>query len=1043
MRVAVAAALVLLLVPTFVPPATAQTAATIAGVVTDGSGAVLPGVTVTVRNTGTGLTRSAVTGVEGRYVVPSLQPGSYEVRAELDGFTPHVRRDLHLAVAETQALNIVLQVGGVAIEEVVVGQVPLVNTSTSELSYLVNAQAIEQLPLNGRNYTDLAFLQPGVNAFPHRDGGSVVAHGLGMSVNGQDPRSNVYLLDGTLQNDVTNGPAGSAAGTALGMDTIREFRVATNAYSAEFGRNSGGQVNVLTKSGTNRYSGTLFEYHRNDAMDARNYFDVSGKPDFHRNQFGGTLGGPIARDRLFFFAGYEALIERLGRTISTIVPDDNARLGFLPDPANPGGTVSVPIAPTVAPFLAEFPRANGPVLGGGLAAFNFPFQQRLDQHFLQARLDYNPSPSHQLFARHTWDNADQFLPTDYPQFPRNFISTNQFFTGEYRNILSSRTLQTTRIGFSRTRIGQNVTASTSQPLPEFVPGRGITGAIDIGGMRRFGPQSSANLRLVQNVFALQHDVVHTRGRHVIKAGALAERYQVNMLNPTFSLGIYAFPNIGAFLRGTPNNFIGLTPEAQFDRYWRFTLFGVYLQDDFQVLPNLSLNAGLRYEFSTMPQDKYNRDSSLPNLTDREPTIGPLYQNPTYRNLSPRMGFAWDLFGDGSTALRGGYGLYFNTNNHQNLIVTVTNPPATPRPVIINPSFPNPPFDRAAAISIRPVQWDLQNPRVHTYNANLQRELWWQTGVTVGYAGSRGKHLLRSGDVNLAQPTGALDGRPFIAAGTPRMNTAFSTIELKSSDGDSWYNALILDVRRRWSQGVALQASYTLSKSEDTTQASTFFSDATNGTTSALPEFVPGYNRGPSDFDSRHVLVMNGTWELPLGRGRAGVAGAVLDGWRLSGIWTMRSGNPLTVFVQSNRSRSQWNPSRGPGIGQDRPDYAPGYGPHNAVLGRPDQWFDPNAFVLQPAGTFGNTGRGDFRGPNLRTLDMSLTRDFPWARLGPAGHLEFRVEMFNVLDRANFGIPSLTAFAGTAATEQPFATFGRISNTVTSARQVQLGIRARF
>jgi hypothetical protein len=1040
---AIGVAALLLLVPSFVPPLEAQTAATIAGVVTDRSGAVLPGVTITARNTGTGLVRSTVTGEEGRYVLPSLAPGPYEVRAELDGFVPHVRRDIYLAVAGTQALNIVLHVGGVEVEEVVVGHVPLVNTSTSELSYLVNAQAIEQLPLNGRNYTDLAFLQPGVNAFHHRDGGSVVAHGLGMSVNGQDPRSNVYLLDGTLQNDLTNGPAGSAAGTALGMDTIREFRVAANAYSAEYGRNSGGQVNVLTRSGTNRYSGTIFEYHRNDAMDARNYFDVAGKPDFHRNQFGGTLGGPIVRDRLFFFAGYEALIERLGRTISTIVPDDNARLGILPDPANPGGTITIPVAPAVAPFLAEFPRANGPVLGGGLAAFAFPFQQRLDQHFLQGRIDYNPSPSHQFFARHTWDDADQFLPTDYPQFPRNFISRNQFFTGEYRHILSNRTLHTARLGFSRTRIGQAVRADTSQPLPEFVLGRGMPGAIDVGGMRRFGPQSSVDVRLVQNVFSLQHDTVHTRGRHVFKAGTIAEHYQANMVNPTFSLGIFGFPSLNAFLRAAPTTFIGLTPEAQFDRYWRFTLFGIYLQDDVQVSPRLSLNAGLRYEFSTMPQDKHNRDSSLPDLMASEPTIGPLYRNPTYRNLSPRMGVAWDVFGDGSTAVRGGYGLYFNTNNHQNLIVTVSNPPATPRPVIINPTFPNPPFDRAAAISIRPVQWDLQNPRVHVYNANVQRELWWQTAVTVGYAGSRGKHLLRSGDVNLARPTGTLDGRPFIAAGTPRMNPAFSTIELKSSDGDSWYNALILDARRRWSRGFALQASYTLSKSEDTTQASTFFSDATNGTTSALPEFVPGYNKGPSDFDSRHVLMMNGTWDLPLGRGLDGLAGALLDGWRLSGIWTMRSGNPLTVFVQSNRSRSQWNPSRGPGIGQDRPDYAPGYGPHNAVLGRPDQWFDPNAFVLQPAGTFGTTGRGDFRGPNLRTLDLSLTREVPWARLGEAGRLEFRVEMFNVLNRANFGVPSLTAFAGTAPTEQPFATFGRISSTVTSARQVQLGIRARF
>ncbi|MBA2257617.1 MAG: carboxypeptidase regulatory-like domain-containing protein, partial [Acidobacteria bacterium] len=264
----------LLFVTALVTPAAAQTSATVAGTVHDPSGAVLPGVTVTAKSGATGLTRTAVTGPEGRYVLAQLPPGEYELRAEIAGFKPHVRPDVGLAVAQSLTLNITLQVGDVAIVDVVTGKTPLVNTGSSELSYLVTSGQIEQIPLNGRNYTDLALLQPGVNAFPHRDGGSVVAHGLGMSINGQDPRSNVYLLDGTLQNDFTNGPAGSAAGTALGLDTIREFRVEANAYSAEFGRSSGGQVNVLTKSGTNRFAGNAFEFHRNEAFDARNFFDV-------------------------------------------------------------------------------------------------------------------------------------------------------------------------------------------------------------------------------------------------------------------------------------------------------------------------------------------------------------------------------------------------------------------------------------------------------------------------------------------------------------------------------------------------------------------------------------------------------------------------------------------------------------------------------------------------------------------------------------------------------------------------------------------------
>ncbi len=1023
---------VLLFVSALVPSAAAQTAATVSGIVQDASQGVLPGVTVTAHSVDTGLTRTTSTGPEGRFVIAQLPPGVYELRAELEGFRPHVRPEVRLAVAESLALTITLQVGDLTIVDVVTGALPAVNTSTSDLSYLVTSQQIEQIPLNGRNFTDLALLQPAVNAFPHRDGGSVVAHGLGMSINGQDPRSNTYLLDGTLMNDFTNGPAGSAAGTALGLETIREFRVQSNAYSAEFGRNSGGQINVLTKSGTNRLSGNLFEFHRNDAMDARNFFDTGDKPDFHRNQFGGTVGGPIAVDKAFFFAGYEALIERLGRTISTVVPDDQARLGLLP-------TGTVPIHPAVMPYLREFPRANGPSLGQGLAELNFPFNQTLDQHFVQGRVDYNLSPSTRLFARYTLDDTAQFLPTDYPQFPREFFSRNQFFTGEYQTVFSASTLNTVRVGFSRTRIGQNVESNTAESLPVFVPGRDFAGAIDIGGMKRFGPQSSANLRLVQNVFSLSNDLTHTRGRHTIKAGALVERYQDNMVNPTFSLGIYRFANLNAFLRATPTSFIGLTPESQFDRYWRFTLFGFYVQDDVQLTPRLTLNGGLRYEFHTLPADLYGRDSALPDLMATEPVTGQLYENSSYRNVSPRGGFAWDVFGDGRTAVRGGYGLYFNTNSHQNLIVTVTNPPATPRPVIINPTFPSPPFDRAGAISIRPMQWDLKVPRVHVFNVNLQRELRAETAVTIGYAGSRGRHLLRSSDVNTAQPVTLPDGTIFIPAGTPRPNPAFSTIELKSSDGESWYNAFIVDVRKRFAGGFSVQSSYTLSKSEDTTQASTFFSDATNGTTTAFPEFIPGYNKGPSDFDTRHAWVVNFTVDLP----GTDALGGVFDGWQASGIWNMRSGQPLTVFVQSNRSRSLWNPSLGPGIGQDRPSYAPGYGPDNAVLGRVDQWFDPNAFVLQPAGTFGNTGRGDFTGPDLRTLDVALTKQAAFRTFGSNGRLEFRIQAFNLLNRANFGPPALVAFAGTSDNEAPLATLGRITTTVTSARQIQIGVKAFF
>jgi hypothetical protein len=594
-----------------------------------------------------------------------------------------------------------------------------------------------------------------------------------------------------------------------------------------------------------------------------------------------------------------------------------------------------------------------------------------------------------------------------------------------------------------------VESNTTQTLAPFIPGRPFLGNIDIGGFPRFGPQTSVSVRLTQNVFGLEQGTVHTRGNHILKFGGVIERYQDNMVNPTFSLGIWTFANLRNFLLNTPGSFLGLTPNGALDRYWRFTFFAAYAQDTFRIHPRLTLNAGLRYEASTLPLDTYGRDSSLPSLSDRAPTIGPLYSNPTLKNFSPRVGLAWDVFGDGKTSLRAGYGLYFNTNNQQNLIVTVTNPPATPRIAIgftatspCRPAFPAAPLSCAFANSIRPVQFDLDNPYVNVYNVSLQRELPWDTVAMISYAGSRGVHLLRSNDVNIAVPTIRPDGTPFFPLNAPRQNTAFSTIELKSSDGNSWYNAMILDVRKRWTRNLTIQSSYTFSRNIDTTQASTFFSDATNGTTSAFPEFPNlNYNKGLSDYHAKHNWVVNFSWDIPYARNLHGISRTLLDGWQLAGINTARSGNPLTVFVQANRSRSLWQPSLGPGIGRDRASMASGFTYETAVLGRPEQYFNPAAFVIPPAGTLGNTGRGAFIGPNYRSFDLAFIKNTPLrALLGDSGNLQLRVEAFNLFNRANFASPALTAFAGAADTEPVLSTFGVIRSTVGTSRQIQLGVR---
>jgi hypothetical protein len=614
LRAALPACFTLLLAPS--AASAQQTDATVTGQIRDQNGAAVAGAQVSARNLETGFTRNTASDAEGRYTIAALAVGSYEIRAERAGFRPFAQQ-LRLTIAETAVVNPALEVEAVGEQVDVTDSAVLVNTQTPELSYLVSEQAIRELPLNGRNYTDLALLQPGVIAYPHREGGSIVAHGLGTSVNGQDPRSNVYLIDGTPQNDFTNGPAGSAANTVLGIESIREFRVEANSYSAEFGRNSGGQINAISKSGTNEWHGSLYEFHRNDNFDARNFFDPARKPEFKRNQFGGSLGGPVERDRTFFFANLEILRERLGRTIQTVVPDAASRAGA--------------VNAAVRPYLDLFPLPNGPNLGGGLAAYSFGFSQQIDQYYAMGRVDHNWGDRHQSFARYTLDDADQQLPTDFPQFPRAFRSRNQFFTAEHRYVQSGSTVHTSRFGFSRTRIGQAVEANLGTSLPPFVPGRELIGNIDIGGVPRFGPQTSVSVRLTQNVFGFEHGVVHTRGRHLIRAGGLVERYQNNMVNPTFSLGIFTFNTLADFLGNRPARFLGLTPEGALDRYWRFTLFAGYLQDTYRVHPRLTLNAGLRYETTTMPVDIYGRDSALPDiLTDRAPTVGQLYENPTSR-----------------------------------------------------------------------------------------------------------------------------------------------------------------------------------------------------------------------------------------------------------------------------------------------------------------------------------------------------------------------------------------------------------------------------
>ena len=763
------------------------TAATITGTVSDESGGIVPDATVKATNSETGATRTAVTDGQGRYRFASLPVGLYDIKVERAGFRTSIWKDVNLDVGQTVLIDLVLKVSPVTLEVIVTSPAPLINANSAELSYLVEEKKIEALPLNGRNFTDLALLQPGVQAFRNRQGGSIVAVGLQLNINGQEGRSNVYLLDGTITNNVTNGPASSGASTALGMEAVREFRVETNSYSAEFGRNMGGQINAITKSGTNKFHGSLFEFHRNDNLDARNFFDRKESPDFKRlpefkrNQFGFSLGGPIRRDKTHFFGAYEGLRENLGRTVTSTTPDLNARNGQLCD-RNGANCSAATIRPEVKPYLDLFPLPNGEALGGGLARFRWAFQQLTDVDFLQLRLDHQFSNHDQLFGRYTLDDAGQQRGTAYPQFPNPFLSRNQFYTQQYQRTFSTRMVHTFRFGFSRTKIGQDVAANFSTPVAAFIPGRPIIGDIDIGGLPRFGPQVTANFRGIQNVFSYSDDMNYTKGKHTLKAGALVERYQDNLYNPTFSLGIFTFADLKSFLENRPLRFLGMTPASTFDRYWRSTLAGLYFQDEMRLRRNLTLTLGLRHEFATVPRDIQNRDSALLSIADADVTIGPAFRTSKWKKFAPRFGFAWDPFGTMRTSVRGGFGMYFNTQIQQNMLVTLGNLPAAERFVIPSPTFPVATFRPGLGRSMRPFDYNLKIPNSLIWNLNIQREVARDTLVTVGYAGSRGIHLIRAGDVNTVIPQTQPDGSLFFPLGAARPNPAWGTLELPLRPG---------------------------------------------------------------------------------------------------------------------------------------------------------------------------------------------------------------------------------------------------------------------
>src|SRR5262245_20395099 len=1021
-----------LLVATVTPALAQITSATISGTIKDETGGVLPGVDVVVRNLDTSLSRSVVTDANGYYTVPGLAPGKYEARATLQGFSTAVQSGIVLEVAQQAGLNLVLKLGTAEETITVTGESPLVDIRGSALSAVVDQKTIEELPLNGRNYIALATLQPGIVQFTEKVSTSPAQRGVQLNINGMGGRSNSYLLDGANIRGYAGHATVTAGDTTLGVETIQEFRVATNAFSADYGRVMGGVVSVATKSGTNVLHGSGFEFFRNSKMDARNFFEASDPAPFTRHQFGGAGGGPIVRNRVFFYGGFERLQEDLGTTVITAVPTAAARTGL--------------VNPAVRPYLDLYPLPNGPDLGPGIGQYAYEFNRATRENFAQGRVDVELSDKDLLFVRYTYDGSSQVSPVatgaiqtnGVPGFFTTSVSGNHFFTAEAKRTVTQNLLNTARFSSSVLTYEQNAANTLSQPMP-FVSDQPFMGLILIGGLSQLGNYAAEPSPQNVGYCTRSDDPAYTKRKHLLKTGVLIERALGDKLTTVNSRGTYTFANMAQFFAGTPTRFQGNTPGAQFSRQRPNMLFGFYLQDDYRMTSNLTLNLGVRYEFFTVPKDKDGRDAYIPDLlTSTDTVLGGPFRNPSLKNVAPRIGFAWDVTGDGRTAVRGGSGLYYDTDSpfNSSLGISIQTPPFVNVVNITGAgiAFPTPVLSGVSAgggRSIRTLDYNVKQPKGWTYNLNLQRELVANWALTVGYAGSRAYDLVSIIEGNPVVPAVQANGSLFFPAGAPRRNPAWGSIDYRTSDGRSTYHALQAGLMKRFSDGYQVQLSYTLSRAMDNADGQ-MSTDTLSSAVYAQNPYDPAAEWAVAAFYAPHVFSANATWELPGFR-----SNAVLGGWQLNGIVSLHTGYPFSPSIQTiNWSRSG-NVSTN---AEDRPNVKPGTDPKKIITGNPNGWFDVSAFELPLQGTLGNTPRNFLRAPGFANVDMSFVKN---QALGGDNRLQLRIELFNVLNRANFATPTRPVFAGATQTEAPLATAGKVTRTVNSSRQVQLGVKILF
>ncbi len=977
----------------------------------------------------------------GRYTAPDLEPGEYEAQASKVGFSTELRKGILLTVGSNSVVDFSLRVGQQAETVTVAAETTQVETTSSAITNLVSQQQVAELPLNGRNFQQLMLLSPGVEVAQAATTNVLFGRGDTYSIAGARAEGLAMLLDGTdILNFWQHGTGAGSLGTSLGIDAIAEFQMLTNTYGAQFGGN-GGVMNAVSKSGTNNFHGSLFEFLRNSDLDARNFYDGAAPPPFRRNQFGGTVGGPIKKNKAFFFFNYESLHQTLGVTNIALVPDANARRGIL-------NGVTYPLTAEQQAILALYP-ATTLTSASGIVSVPTVASQRGSEDYYLGRFDYNFSDKDSLFFRAVSDNGqliDPFAGVVIPLWPVLEQSPNKFFTAEERHIFSPTVINVARASLTRTD-NSGTQQSQGSPALNWVPQNPITqnGTITIIGTSLLGPASIDTFRTLQYKYTLYDDVFWTKGAHSFKFGAYAQRLQTLESLPFQEQGGYMVNSLQLFMLGTASSYKGVFPGYSDSYHWyrEYPITG-YFNDDWKIRPNLTINLGLRYEYDTNPVSLTNDITALAappagnGLAGYLPVTHVWANNPNTNNWDPRIGIAYDPFKDHKTSIRAGFGIFHDPLNPRDYTTNF----ATHAPLVsgsVTPApFPNP-FVGAAKL---PVPGDSNglnsgagtSPYDIQYNLSIQREIIQDTVLTLTYVGLGGRHLIMQRDYNPPVPTVDSSGVLHFATqvngnpvANPRLNPTLGVLELFNPEAVSNYNALQVNVVHRFAHNFMAQAAYTWSHSIDDNSGG--FGNELGGL-SENP-YNTAWDRGDSHFDVRQSLRVNGLYRVPFTRNR------FVSGWGLSGIVTVATGQHISAVDGFDQSAL--------GNTLERPNLNPGWTASMIQTGNPNQWFNPAAFSLPPDGVLGNLGRDNLVVPGLKETDVSFTKDTRIPEISESFLLQFRAEVFNIFNNVNFGVPNMVVgnvgmFTATGAVSP---TAAQITTTNTSSRQIQFSLRLQF